>query len=137
MSLRKVIEREEQPQPRQLFKENKDGNVFTDMLQQTLNEGYAPGTMQKIGPQLDAGQQLVQVSDVPDRRSMVDAIGYGRMGSNSVASVPGTIQVPEKTPDGKPIDVSKIPPFLLKAMNKDYSKTLENSKKADKARKGY
>lgn len=143
MSLRGVIERDEQQPKRQLFKESK-GNVFTDMLQQTVNEGYKPGSIQSNVPQADNGQQLVQVNtpaQVPNRRSMIDAIGYGNMGQGNAASVPGNatpnvVQVPEKTPDGKPIDANAIPDFLLSAMTKDYSKTLADSKKADKMRRG-
>jgi len=98
-----------------LFKGN---NVFTDMLQQTVDDGYRIGTMQNQAPE-GAGQNLVQIEGAVDKREMANALGYGNMVSPDAPSVPGRIvQIPQTTPEGAPINPNSVPDFLLKAMNK-------------------
>ncbi len=123
------------PKKRKLFK---NSNVFTNMLQQTIDEGYKIGTIQREVP-AGGGQNLVQIGNPsPNRADMLDAIGYGELSSEGAVDTPGTqiIQVPQATPDGKPINPKNIPAFLLQAMNKDYSKDLKELKKADNRRHG-
>lgn len=117
----------------------KGENVFTEMLQQTVDEGYQIGAMQKQGVNPGAGQTLVQIEGMPNRSDMVNAIGYGKLNEGVSNEVPGStvVQIPQQTPDGKAINPHAIPDFLLKAMNKDYSKDLKDLKAhADKNRPG-
>lgn len=140
--LRDVIEQDDlnevvMKKPPKLFKGE---NVFTEMLQQTVDEGYQIGAMQKQGVNPGAGgQTLVKIDGMPDRSDMVNAIGYGRLNEGVSSEVPGStvVQIPQQTPDGKSINPHAIPDFLLKAMNKDYSKDLKSLKEhADKNRPG-
>lgn len=139
--LRDVIEKEEAqevevPKARKLFKSE---NVFTNMLQQTLDEGYKAGSIQREAPEGGGAQNLVQIGEGPSRADMLSAIGYGgELGAGEAAGIPGTkvVQVPQTNPDGRPINPNSVPDFLLKAMNKNYSKDLKDLKKADNRRHG-
>lgn len=140
--LRDVIEQDDlnevvMKKPPKLFKGE---NVFTEMLQQTVDEGYQIGAMQKQGVNPGAGgQTLVQIDGMPNRSDMVNAIGYGRLDEGVSTKVPGStvVQIPQQTPDGRAINANAIPDFLLKAMNKDYTKDLKDLKEhADKNRPG-
>lgn len=113
----------------QLFKGD---NVFTNMLQKTVDDGYRIGTMQKQAPE-GAGQNLVQIEGAADKSEMANALGYG-----DAPSVPGRIvQIPQTNPEGAPINPNSVPDFLLKAMNKNYSKDLKSLKEnADRNRSG-
>lgn len=140
--LRDVIEKEEaqeveMPKARKLFKGE---NVFTNMLQQTIDEGYKAGSIQREAPAGSGAQNLVQIGEGPNRADMLSAIGYGGelADEQRPAGIPGTkvVQVPQMNPDGRPINPNDVPDFLLKAMNKNYSKDLKDLKKADKRRHG-
>lgn len=132
--LQDIIGRDENipSQTKKLFKSD---NVFTNMLQKTVDDGYRIGTMQNQAPE-GAGQNLVQIDGMPDKSEMVSALGYGDMVAPGAPAAPGRIvQIPQTTPEGAPINPNAVPDFLLKAMNKNYSKDLKNLKEnADRNR---
>lgn len=135
--LQDIMEQDEDlPSPSQAPKLFKGDNVFTNMLQKTVDEGYRVGTMQNQAP--EGGQNLVQIEGAIDKSEIANALGYGDMVSPGAPSSPGRIvQIPQTNPEGKPINPNSVPEFLLKAMNKDYSKDLKNLKEnADRNRNG-
>lgn len=134
--LQDILEQDENipSQAPQLFKGD---NVFTNMLQKTVDDGYRIGTMQKQAPE-GAGQNLVQIDGAMDKSEIANVLGYGDMASPVAPSAPGRIvQIPQTNPDGAPINPGAVPDFLLKAMNKNYSKDLKSLKEnADRNRSG-